>query len=184
MRESCPACEAELDKPRTQNFCGSCGEPINVEVDRERIRRTTSGFLGSSERMRIVDSVTGDRGSHHEYTHVHAQEAVRHAIWDFWLLSKWEEFSNRDAFLGDIGRRNDKSPNDDDLADVPALLGFSRFFFSSLSLEAIQYLLWWYIKSEVQGEQDIDIEDLEDVEVDICFNGTPAHELLNSKSEL
>lgn len=185
MGESCPACKSELTNPNTQNYCGSCGEPINIEVDRERIRRQTSGFLERSERGRILNTVAESRGRHHEYTHVKVQEEVRHAMMDFWLLTEWEQFDTHAAAIGDIGRKGTESlSEDDDLLDIRSIIGFLNFVFSSLNMRVISYCLESHLQDLVEEVGEIDSDEVPEFDVEIRATSDHLDEplLLNEKA--
>jgi hypothetical protein len=168
MTQTCPACGNELWKPETQHFCGSCGEPINVEVDRDRTRRDTSGLLEPHEVSRIAKNVQGGGGELHDYTHVRVQEEVRHALGDFTLLAQWEEFDNRAALRGDIARKSDSNLTDDDaIAEMNRILGLARFLLPSMSPEALEELYRLALYREIESQSGDDSLDLEDIEVNI-----------------
>lgn len=163
MVDRCPGCGDELDTPN-QRYCGQCGQPLNVEVDRDTIRRQTSGVLDVDVRRRILDSIRDERGPHHEYTHVRIQEQVRHALFDFWLLYRWEDFDNREALLADLGRDDSHLSEDEKLTHLLTLLGTFQFLFRSVSVEVIAKMLFKKIADEVVDANDMTHDEFDELD--------------------
>lgn len=172
MTQTCPGCHTELFKPGKQRFCGSCGEPINVDVDREQIRRKTSGFLTPQERSRIIDAIQGSRGEHHEYTHVHVQEEIRYALLDFSLITRWQEFDEHAALIGDIGRK--EIPQKEEVPEFRGIIGLFRFLVSSMGLKPMTEILWLALREEIRAVEDADIDAIEELTVEIAVDGERA----------
>lgn len=173
MGDICPGCREELHSTN-QHFCGSCGEPIDVDVDREWIRRQTSGFLDSRARSRILDSLQGERGPHHEYTHVEIQEQVRHVLLDFSLLNEWDEFDEREALLGDLERDEPETHDEDHLEHLLTVLGTYRFFFHSVGVGFIAKMLFDKVQREIEAASESESDDLEkftDISLELVLEG-------------
>lgn len=174
MQPTCPACQSELTKPDEQRYCSSCGEPINVEVDRDQIRTQTQGILTLGEQLRICKTVKHGGGRLHDYTHVSVQEEVRHALFDLWLLNQWDAFDEREAMLGDLSDHGPAQLSDDDaLAETQHIIGLARFLFSSVGLVALQHLIHFHLKAEISDAEDSTFGAVPDIDVSIQVNGTP-----------
>jgi len=96
MTDKCPVC-GESPHMTGANFCGNCGEPLDVEVDREWIRQQATGFLRETERRMLHAEVTGEREHRHEFTVAMVEESFREALTDFWLVNWWSPFEPRSA---------------------------------------------------------------------------------------
>ncbi|MGB9931545.1 hypothetical protein [Haloarcula amylolytica] len=178
MGQTCPACHSELQALGKQRYCSSCAEPIDVEVDREEIRRETTGFLAETERSRIIDSINDSSATHHEYTHVRVQEEVRHALRDFLLLANWDNLDNREALLGDLVRDTPSEPGGtDDLLDTRGLAALFRLLCTSMRLEAIEHLFELALRTEIAEQENVGYGDISEVNVELRINDTAVEEL-------
>jgi hypothetical protein len=123
--------------------------------------------------------VTGDRGSHHAYTHVHAQEGLRHALVDLWLLTEWEAFDNHEALLGDL-HRSDISEMDEDkeIIEMRKIIGLFRFICTSLNIGAIEECIGQAFQLEMRNIEEINREDIPNFDVEIRFNDEPAADVI------
>jgi hypothetical protein len=178
MVQTCPACQSEIQGYSKQRYCGSCGEAIDVEVDREEIRRETTGFLDGTERNRIIDSINDSSATHHEYTHVRVQEEVRHALRDFLLLVNWDNLDNREALLGDIKRTEvDELGETDDLVDMRSLTALFRLLCTAMPLEAIEHLFELALRTEIAEQENVGYGDISEVNVELRINDTAVEDL-------
>lgn len=181
MPDCCPACDERLNESERQRFCTNCGEPINVDPDRERIRRQARGFLGD-ERKKLIDTINGERDHQSEYTIMHVQERTRQALFDFGLVDGWTALENSDLLFHDVEDTPDEEEGE--------YGEFAQQLISSLSLMSILHanlgtdLMAALLEVAVSADDSLD-EDA-DVEVEVRVDGEqvnkPLDELVDSFS--
>lgn len=174
MPKSCPACDERLNEPERQRFCSNCGEPINVDPDREHIRRQAKGFLGD-ERRKLVDTISGERDHQSEYTIMHVQERARKALFDFRLIDGWKALENSDLLFHEVeDALDDEEGEYGELAQqLTACWGLISILHACLGTDLMAAFL------EVAVSVDDSLDEDADVEVEVRVDGEQVNKPLD-----
>lgn len=174
MAENCPACGEELDALGAQNFCGYCSEPIEIEADRDALRRNATGFLEHRTRKMLLDTINGDRDHRSEYTVMEVQEAIRAALIDFRLVDRWDAIDEGELFFAGVS--SDDSADDEELEELKLHL-FSLHCVLSLVYNGLGAdLTAAFLQDAMRIAGDADPDD--DVDVVLFVNGKQINEPL------
>lgn len=176
MPTCCPACDRSLEMPDA-NFCGTCGEPINRDPDREFIRGNATGFLSDQIRRQLIDTIDGKRDHRSEYTRIQVQEHARRALFDFGLIYRWDGIEDGDVCLAGLGSdASDEEEDGDDheelMAQIIALTQILEIVYTNLGASLFGALLTDVLR--MSGDADPD----DDVEVELVVNGDPINDPL------
>jgi hypothetical protein len=134
-------------------FCGNCGEPLGVEVDREEIRQLAQGFLPPAEFNKIAAAVEGERDHSHEYTTTLVQESAWRALTDFRYVTDWDALDNSDVI-----RPPEDGEEKASVLKIDRLIGLISILYAS----APPTLLMILLANEVAFQRDLN----DDQEVD------------------
>lgn len=168
MTTPCPACGETLSKSDRQNFCGTCGEPINREPDREFIRRNARGFLSRNVRKQLLDTVQGERDHKSEYTAIEVQEQARQALFDFSLIHKWDGIEDADLFFADVEAEPEFDPHEPGelMLQLIAIIRLLALVYANTSagmMVLLEVMIAWE-EEEVDADDGVDVQFLVDDE--------------------
>jgi|GEM_PF-6760493 len=172
MPTSCPACSEALSSPNTQNFCTTCGEPINREADREFMRSNADGFLWDQLRKQLADTISGERDHRSEYTAMQVQEQARKALLDFRFVHQWNGIENGDVFFADVDAELDWDPED---PGELALQLNAMIELLSLIYANTRNVLTLLLEMTIALEEDVESGD--EIDVQFLINGDQIGEM-------
>jgi len=90
----CESCNTAVEP--TANYCPECGSELSPTR-----KDWSDGFLSLVDRGHIQEAIDGNESLPKGY-HDRLHETVRHALSDFCLLDRWEDFDNHEALFGDL----------------------------------------------------------------------------------
>ena len=129
----CESCNTAVEP--TANYCSECGSELSPTR-----KDWSDGFLSLVDRGHIQEAIDGNESLPEGY-HDRLHETVRHALSDFCLLDRWEDFDNHEALFGDIPE--DKIDVDDweELEKTARLTCPFRFMLNAADIDRVGTLL-------------------------------------------
>lgn len=129
----CDNCDAAVEP--TANYCPECGSELNPTL-----KDWSDGFLSLVDRGHIQEAIDGNESLPERY-HGRLHETVRHALSDFCLLDRWDDFDNSEALLGDLPD-GDIDPEDwEEVEKLARLTCPHRFMLNAMGVERFARLL-------------------------------------------
>ncbi|MDF9746297.1 zinc ribbon domain-containing protein [Natrinema salsiterrestre] len=129
----CDNCSSSVEP--TANYCPECGSELDPPL-----KDWADGFLTLVDRGHIQEAIDGNETLPNRY-HERLHETVRHALADFCLLDRWEEFDNEEALFGDLP---DEDIDVDDIDAVEKLVRLTcpfRFVLNGAGLERLENIV-------------------------------------------
>jgi len=129
----CESCDTAVEP--TANYCPECGSELSPTR-----KDWSDGFLSLVDRGHIQEAIDGNESFPEGY-HDRLHETVRHALSDFCLLDRWDDFDNHEALFGDIPE--DKIDVDDweELEKIARLTCPFRFMLNAADVDRVGTLL-------------------------------------------
>ncbi|QCW01868.1 hypothetical protein FGF80_00820 [Natrinema pallidum] len=129
----CESCDTAAEP--TANYCPECGSELSPTR-----KDWSDGFLSLVDRGHIQEAIDGNESLPEGY-HDRLHETVRHALSDFCLLDRWDDFDNHEALFGDIPE--DKIDVDDweELEKIARLTCPFRFMLNAVDIDRVGTLL-------------------------------------------
>lgn len=147
----CDNCSAAVEP--SANYCPECGSEITTTR-----KDWSDGFLTLVDRGHIQEAIDGNESLPEGY-HDRLYETVRHALSDFCLLDRWEEFDNKEALVGDLPEEEFDPEDVDELAKLARLLCPSLFMLDALGVDRFTTLIELSVYAHLE-ETDKSLDDI------------------------
>lgn len=125
----CESCDTAVEP--TANYCPECGSELSPTR-----KDWSDGFLSLVDRGHIQEAIDGNESLPEGY-HDRLHETVRHALSDFCLLDRWEDFDNHDDLPDDEIDTDDL----DELEKIARLSCPFRFMINATGVDRFDDLL-------------------------------------------
>lgn len=129
----CESCNTAVEP--TANYCPDCGSELEPTI-----KDWSDGFLSLVDRGHIQEAIDGNESLPERY-HENLHETVRHALADFCLLDRWQDFDNHEALFGDLPDGEIDTEDWDDIEKLARLTCPFRFILSATDVDRMSRLL-------------------------------------------
>ncbi len=151
----CEGCNTAVEP--TANYCPECGSELNPTR-----KDWSDGFLSFVDRGHIQEAIDGNESLPAGY-HDRLHETVRHALADFCLLDRWEDFDNSKALLGDLPDAEVSPDSWEEIEKFARLTCPSRFMLNAAGIDRYTKILEFSVLLYLQDSDTL----FEDVSVSI-----------------
>lgn len=147
----CDSCNKAV-KP-TANYCPECGTEL-----KPTLKDWSDGFLSLVDRGHIQEAIDGNEVLPERYRE-RLQEVVRHALADFCLLNRWDEFDNTEALFGDLPDGDIDLDDPEQIEKLVRLTCPIRFMLNATEVEQYETILEMsiYLKMQDSGVEWDDV---------------------------
>jgi hypothetical protein len=129
----CESCDTAVEPEA--NYCPECGSELHPTR-----KDWSDGFLSLVDRGYIQEAIDGNESVPPEY-HDRLHETVRHALSDFCLLDRWEEFDNNEALFGDLPDEEIDVDDWEELEKIARLTCPFRFMLNAADVDRVGTLV-------------------------------------------
>lgn len=129
----CESCNTAVEP--TANYCPECGSELSPTR-----KDWSDGFLSLVDRGHIQEAIDGNESLPDGY-HDRLHETVRHALSDFCLLDRWEDFDNHEALFGDLPENEIDVDDWEELEKIARLTCPFRFVINATDVDRVGSLL-------------------------------------------
>lgn len=152
----CESCNTAVEP--TANYCPECGSELHPTR-----KDWSDGFLSLVDRGHIQEAIDGNESPPEGY-HDRLHETVRHALSDFCLLNRWDEFDNQEALFGDLSETDIDPEDSEGIEKLARLTCPFRFMLNATGVEQftalleLSVLLYLQEADESTGDVSVSIE--------------------------